>query len=145
MMLDIKVKFYMKKSDIKNSADMFLYKSIIDFNSGVALYKLFENDEIDIDIEKVYFNFQQSVEKLLKALLTHNRIEIEKTHDINKLVKLCKNNNIALLEDMEILIDLTEYAIEGRYGIICDDFNDVQDYIKNISLLIELTKKQLLQ
>lgn len=134
----------MKKADIKNSADMFLYKAIIDFNSGKALYKLFENDEIDIDIEKVYFDFQQSVEKLLKALLSHKQVEIEKTHDINKLVKLCKNNNIQLLDDMEILIDLTHYAVEGRYGIICDDLNDAQTYIKNISLLIELTKKQLL-
>jgi len=51
----------MKKDDIKNSAGMFLYKAIIDFNSGKALYKLFENDEIDIDIEKVYFDFQQTI------------------------------------------------------------------------------------
>ena len=52
----------MKKSDIKNSADIFLYKAIIDFNSGSFLLKSFENDEIDIDIEKIYFDFQQSVE-----------------------------------------------------------------------------------
>jgi len=84
------------------------------------------------------------VEKLLKALLINNQIDIEKTHDINKLVKLCKKNNIQLLDDMETLIDLTDYAVEGRYGIICDDLNDTQNYIKNISLLIELTKKQLL-
>jgi len=144
MMPDTKVKFYMKKADIQNSADMFLYKAIIDFNSGKALYKLFENNEINIDIEKVYFDFQQSVEKSLKSLLTHMQVGIEKTHDINQLVKLCKNNNIQLLDDMEILIDLTDYAVEGRYGIICDDLNDTENYIKNISLLIELTKKQLL-
>ena len=77
-MLDIKEKFYMKKADIKNSADMFLYKACVNFNSGNTLYKLFQNDEIDIDIEKVYFDFQQSVEKLLKAILTHNNITIKK-------------------------------------------------------------------
>ena len=33
-MLDIKGLFYMKKTDVKNSADMFLHKAIIDFNSG---------------------------------------------------------------------------------------------------------------
>jgi hypothetical protein len=143
-MQDIKAKFYMKKSDIKNSADMFLYKAIIDFNSGKALYTLFENDEIDIDIEKIYFDFQQSVEKLLKSLLTHSKVEIEKTHDINKLFKLCKNNNILLLEEMNILIDLTDYAVEGRYGIICDDINDTENYIDKILLLIKFTRQQLL-
>lgn len=40
----------MKQSEIKNSADIFLYKAIIDFNSGQALYTLFEKNEIDIDI-----------------------------------------------------------------------------------------------
>ena len=40
-MLDTKVKFYMKKADIKNSADMFLYKAIIDFNSGKTIKSTF--------------------------------------------------------------------------------------------------------
>ena len=134
----------MKKSDIKNSADMFLYKAIVDFNSGKCLLKSFENDELEIDIEKIYFDFQQSTEKLLKALLTHNTIDIEKTHDINKLIKLCGINNINLIEDIDILIDLTEYAIEGRYGIICDDLNDTQSYISSLDIFIEFTKKQLM-
>jgi len=133
----------MKKSDIKTSADMFLYKAIIDFNSGKALLRLFESDDIEIDIEKIYFDFQQTVEKLLKALLSHSSIDIEKTHDINRLIKLCTRNNILLLEDMELLADLTEYAVEGRYGMICDDLNDADNYIEKLEKLIELTKQQL--
>lgn len=143
MMLDIKGLFYMKKTDIKNSADMFLYKAIVDFNSGKYLLESFENDELEIDIEKIYFDFQQSAEKLLKALLTHNQIDIEKTHDINRLIKLCKNHNITLIEGVDILIDLTEYAVEGRYGIICDDLNDTQSYIETIDTLIVFINKQL--
>lgn len=133
----------MKKTDIKNSADMFLYKAIVDFNSGKYLLESFENDELEIDIEKIYFDFQQSAEKLLKALLTHNQIDIEKTHDINRLIKLCKNHNITLIEGVDILIDLTEYAVEGRYGIICDDLNDTQSYIETIDTLIVFINKQL--
>lgn len=134
----------MKKTDIKNSADMFLYKAIVDFNSGKYLLESFENDELEIDIEKIYFDFQQSAEKLLKALLTHNQINIEKTHDINRLIKLCKNHNITLIEGVDILIDLTEYAVEGRYGIICDDLNDTQSYIETIDTLIVFINKQLI-
>jgi len=133
----------MKKSDIKNSSDLFLYKAVVDFNSGKALLKLFENDEIDIDIEKIYFDFQQCAEKLLKSILTYHKIDIAKTHDINKLIKLCENYSIELIEDIDILIDLTEYAVEGRYGIICDDLNDTQNYIETLGLLIEYTKKLL--
>jgi len=133
----------MKKIDIKNSADMFLYKAIIDFNSGKALYALFENDEIDIDIEKIYFDFQQSVEKLLKALLTNSNISINKTHDIEVLIDTCIENHINILDNIEFFIKLTEYAVEGRYGIINDDLNDTENYINKISALVEFTKIQL--
>jgi len=50
----------MNKDDIKNSADMFLYKAIVDLNSGKYLLEAFNADEIDIDIEKIYFELQQS-------------------------------------------------------------------------------------
>jgi hypothetical protein len=57
----------MKKADIKNSADMFLYKAMVDFNSGKYLLKSFENDEIEIDIEKYILIFN----KVLKNYLKH--------------------------------------------------------------------------
>jgi len=133
----------MKKIDVKNSADMFLYKAIVDFNSGKALYSLFENDEIDIDIEKIYFDFQQSSEKLLKSILTHNNITIKKTHDIEELIDMCVQNNITLITNVELFIKLNEYAVEGRYDIICDDINDADEYIKQLDLFISFTKKLL--
>jgi len=133
----------MKKADIKNSADMFFYKAMVDFNSGKYLLKSFENDELEIDIEKIYFDFQQSAEKLFKALLTHHQIDTEKTHDISKLIKICKSNDIILQENIEILIDLTEYAVEGRYGIICDDLNDTQNYIDTLDIFIQKIEKKL--
>lgn len=133
----------MKKTDIKNSADMFLYKAIVDFNSGNFLLKSFEKDEIEIDIEKIYFDFQQSVEKLLKALLTNSKVSIKKTHDIEELIDTCLENNIELIENIELFIKLNEYAVEGRYDIICDDLNDTQEYISQLKLLISFTKERL--
>ncbi len=49
----------MNKSDIKCSADMFLYKAIIDLNSGKHLFEAYNSEEIAIDIDKVYFELQQ--------------------------------------------------------------------------------------
>jgi len=64
----------MNKSDIKNSADMFLYKAIVDLNSGKHLLSAFNSNEIEIDIEKIYFELQQSAEKLLKSMLSRDGI-----------------------------------------------------------------------
>ena len=133
----------MKKSDIKNSVDMFLYKAIVDFNSGKCLLDNFENNNIEIDIEKIYFDFQQSVEKLLKALITHNGIAIKKTHDLEELIDICSQNNIDLIENIEQFIDLNEYAVEGRYDIICDDINDAPIFINLIEIFIEFIKKEI--
>ena len=34
--------------------------------------------------------------------------------------------------NIELLEKLTDYAVEGRYGIIYDDLNDTDQYIKII-------------
>jgi len=133
----------MKKSDIKNSADMFLYKAIVDFNSAKCLLDNFEKQNIEIDIEKIYFDFQQSAEKLLKSILTYNGISIKKTHDLEELIRICFENNIKLIENIETLIDLNEYAVEGRYDIICDDINDAPLYTDIIQTFIKFTQEKI--
>jgi len=90
----------MKKSDIKNSGDLFLYK----------------------------------------AILTYKKVDIEKTHDIKKLITLCNQNKILLIDDVDLLIDLTDYAVEGRYDMICDDLEDASKYIVLIESLLDLVK-----
>lgn len=54
MMLDTTGWCYMNKSDINSSADMFLYKAIVDLNSGKHLLDAYNSDELEIDIEKIY-------------------------------------------------------------------------------------------
>ncbi len=90
----------MKKSDINSSADLFLYKAIIDFNSAKILFNAIENEDVEIYIEKVYFDLQQSTEKLLKSLLTKNGIKFPKVKDLKKLIVECRNNEIALIENI---------------------------------------------
>lgn len=126
----------MKKTDIKSSADMFFYKATIDFNSAKALFELFEANKLDIDIDKVYFELQQSAEKLLKAILSKSGIKFSKTHDIDKLISLCDENSIELIDNIDELISLNDYAVEGRYDIICDDIEDSDQYFIIVEKLI---------
>lgn len=131
----------MKKNDIKNSADMFLYKAIVDLNSAKYLLNGFNEDNIEIDIDKIYFELQQSAEKTLKSILSKHSITFPKSHDIEQLINLCVNNNISLVDDVERLIELSDYAVEGRYSIIGDDINDSDDFIALIETLIEFSQK----
>ena len=128
--------FYMNKNKINNSSDMFIYKAYIDFNSAKYLLEAFNNNQIDIDLEKIYFELQQSAEKSFKSLLSHYKIACPKIHDIEELIELCKENNIDLPINIEFLERLTDYAVEGRYGIIHDDLNDTDQYIKIIDKLL---------
>jgi len=131
----------MNKGDIKNSADMFLYKAIVDLNSAKYLLKAFNEDEITIDIEKIYFELQQSAEKLLKSILSRGTISFPKSHDLEQIIELCKVNEIVLVEDIECLIELNDYAVEGRYSIIHDDINEANRYIAVLEKLIEIIQQ----
>jgi len=127
----------MNKSDIKNSSELFLYKATIDLKSAKYLLDGFENDLIEIDTEKIYFELQQCAEKSLKSILSANNISFPKTHDIEQLIDKCIENKIELLNDIETLIELSDYAVEGRYSIIHDDINESNKYIEILNKLID--------
>ena len=126
----------MQKCDIKNSADLFLYKAIIDLNSAKYLLEGFIKDNVEIDIEKIYFELQQSAEKALKSLLSKHGIKFPKSHDIEQLISMCEEAAIPLIQGIEKLIELSDYAVEGRYSIISDDLNDSEMFIGLIQKLI---------
>jgi HEPN domain-containing protein len=60
------------------------------------------------------FHAQQSVEKYLKALLTHLNVEFPYTHDIRVLLQRV-NSRMTLDIDIASLIALNRYAIQTRY------------------------------
>lgn len=67
--------------------------------------------------DTVCFHAQQCVEKSLKAFLVFHQKHLKKTHNIAKLIELCKEID----KDFEILFEfgasnLTDYAVEMRYG-----------------------------
>lgn len=135
----------MKKDEIKNSSDMFLYKANVDLNTSIFLLESFNKGEVEIDFELIYFHLQQSAKKLLKSLLSHKKIRILKTHDISDLINLLNHDNIKYITNINELENLTQYAIEGRYAILHDDLDDAEKYIdilKQLTMYVEKVIKE---
>ena len=61
------------------------------------------------------FHAQQTVEKLLKALLTSHRIEFEKVHSIDYLLDLCVVAEPQAESLRTRAAELTDFAVEPRY------------------------------
>lgn len=133
----------MNKNDIRSSAELFLYKAKVDLNAAKYLLDGFNDGNLDIDLEKICFESQQCAEKLLKAILSKNNIVFPRTHDLEDLIDLCSDNGIELAEKVELLPDLTEYAVQGRYAIIHDDIVDAGKYIEILEKLLKFVKKAL--
>ena len=105
-------------------------KAKTDLKAAKILLKSFEDGDEELDLETVMFHLQQCAEKLLKSLLSYNGIHFTKTHDIEELLRVLKENKIKVLDGSKRLIDLSEYAIEGRYVVIYDDLENANKYIK---------------
>jgi len=77
-------------------------------------------DEIDTQnpaTDAVCFHSQQCVEKYLKAYLILHQKHFKKTHNVAKLVELCKEIDKDFEEVFEFGAgELTNYAVEVRYG-----------------------------
>ncbi len=80
-----------------------------------AFQKLSEDPEIDDEI--VGFHAQQAVEKCLKAILSLHQVPFRRTHHLDELVDLLKDQNKPLPPDVEPLEVLNPFAIRLR-----DDF-----------------------
>ena len=108
-----------------------LYKKAkVDLNLAKLALENFENGDIELDLEVVMFHLQQCAEKLIKSLMDYNKIAFKKTHDILELIECAKENNIMLIKNIENLVPLTDYSVEGRYAILHDDIEDAHKYIK---------------
>jgi len=65
--------------------------------------------------EAVCFHCQQYVEKLLKAVLTHDGIEAPKTHDLRRLIQLAMSSVPELSSLVDAADGLTAYGVQTRY------------------------------
>ncbi len=65
--------------------------------------------------ETVCFHAQQYAEKLLKAVLTHEEIEVPRTHDLRRLIQLAAPSAPGLAVFTEDVDVLTAYGVQTRY------------------------------
>jgi len=113
-----------------------------DFIAAMYLLDGYNNQGLELNLEIIFFHFQQCAEKLIKSLLDYNNIKFSHIHDIEKLIYMLNNNKIYTKLDIKKLIDLNEYAVEGRYAVINDDINDIDTYIdilEKLTLHVEKT------
>ncbi len=117
-------------------------KGITDLKVAKNIFEDFENGDEELDLDVIMFHLQQSSEKLLKSLLAYNKHHFTKTHNLKELTKEIENHNIKISIDLNSLSPLSYYAVEGRYATVHDDIEDTEKYIKIVSDLLSIVKKE---
>ena len=65
--------------------------------------------------DTIAFHCQQAVEKYLKAVLVHNEIEFQRSHDLIYLFELLSNQTEISEEKYKKAVSLNGYSIQIRY------------------------------
>jgi HEPN domain-containing protein len=119
-------------------------KAVVDLNSAKVIWISFEQGNIELDMEVIFFHLQQCSEKFIKSLLDFYQIKFPRTHDLQSLINLLETHNIEL-NGIEKLLPLSVYAVEGRYAILHDDLDDVDRYIEIVDELLEIVRIQIMR
>jgi HEPN domain-containing protein len=119
-------------------------KAVVDLNSAKVIWISFEQGNIKLDMEVIFFHLQQCSEKFIKSLLDFYQIKFPRTHDLQSLINLLETHNIEL-NGVEKLLPLSVYAVEGRYAILHDDLDDVDRYIEIVDELLEIVRIQIMR
>ncbi len=93
-------------------------RAYLDYRAAENLLKIPENDEAYMNT--VAYHLQQAVEKTLRAFLECVGVTVPNTHDIDKLVRMSKNNGskVVLTEWLEEKTDmLTRWETDTRYDM----------------------------
>ncbi|MEA2018108.1 MAG: HEPN domain-containing protein [Campylobacterota bacterium] len=119
--------------------EILLKKAKVDLHTAKLLLTSFDNGDTELELEVIFFHFQQCAEKLIKTILDFNQIKFPHNHNIRELIKLTNDNNI-IIKYIDELSQLTQYAVEGRYAILHDDLDDTDKYIVILDELLEFVK-----
>jgi HEPN domain-containing protein len=122
-----------------NQYEILFNKAKADLLAASILYSRFNEDDSELDLEVICFHLQQCAEKLMKAVLSKKQIYYPKIHDLDTLLTILKDNNIDLNSDRDLLIELNDYAVEGRYTIMHDDLENVQNIFITLANMVNET------
>jgi len=99
-------------------------------NDIIALKMIMESGKA---LDTACFHAQQAGEKYLKSFLIFNEIDSPKTHDIERLLRLCSIADIDFLDLIDEASFLTDYAVELRYDLdFLPDKNKVENALKAV-------------
>jgi HEPN domain-containing protein len=87
---------------------------------------------------------QQAAEKYLKAMLAFHGVHFEKVHDLERLLAMCTQHDIALPDYAASFVELNPYAVEGRYDLIVDDTHDAERFCERIAAFREFCTTHIL-
>lgn len=110
-----------------NQYEILFNKAKADLFAANVLYTRLLEGNSQLDLEVISFHLQQCAEKLLKSVLSKNQIYYPKIHDLETLINLLSENCIAFETDRELLIELNDYAVEGRYSIMHEELDNIKD------------------
>jgi HEPN domain-containing protein len=83
-------------------------------DNDIKAVKILAGDS-HVPTDTACFHCQQAVEKYLKGYLTLKNIDFLKSHDLDYLLKLCKDVNSKFETIRESALTLNKYGIEPRY------------------------------
>ena len=97
----------------------------------------------DTPVKQCCYHAQQAAEKYIKAYLVARNKEFPKTHDLQKLLKICLNLNPRFEEIFAIAFRLSDFGVDTRYPDGFDDLilSDAQQAYKNAITIKEFILK----
>jgi len=116
--------------------EVLLKKAKVDLRAAKNLYDDISRGDTELDYEVVLFHLHQCAEKFMKSLLALHEIDFPKVHDLELLADILSEKDIPTGLDIEILTELSDYAVEGRYAFIHEDIKEVDNYIKMLDKVL---------
>ena len=97
-------------------------------------------DKPEFSDEAFGFHLQQSMEKLLKALLAARGMPFPFSHNLYELVDLCREKNVEIPDYADDLCILTPFATGLRYSAISIDDAEPLDRVGLLNRVTELRR-----
>jgi len=124
-----------------NQYTIFLNKARTDFIAAKLLYEGFIAGNQELDLEVICYHLQQCAEKSFKAILSIRRILFPRVHDLEVLFNLVAENGIGLTFNKDLLVELSDFATEGRYAVIHDDIIQTDLYFVEVGKLLQFAEE----
>ena len=92
--------------------------------------------------EDFCFNIQQAVEKALKAVCIHEKVDFRYTHNIGELITTLKKGGISVTTEVQAAEILTQYAVATRYPSFDEpvtelEFKEALEIAENVMAWVE--------